>query len=56
VSVKATEEAAERVIASLDKEGKKLRGADWYELLQAVASRIECYEECYREENPEEFS
>lgn len=49
----AVEKAAERVLRVLDAEGEKIRGADWYELLQAVASRVECYEDCYREENPE---
>ena len=48
---------AQSVMEHLDELARAngIKGTDWYELLEDLEGRIQCYKDCYREENPEEF-
>jgi hypothetical protein len=53
---KATETAKNKVVDAITKEATPLRGTDYYEYLEELASFLDGLMEGYREENPEEFS
>jgi len=51
-----TEAAYTKAQEEIGKISEPLKGTDYFEFLEELASHLECLIDCYKDEHPEEFA
>ena len=53
---KEVQKAYDKAQDEIAKASQSLRGTEYYDFLCELQSHLECLTDCYKEENPEQFS